>query len=356
MNLSTNLVLHNGGGLYLITSELNSKSYNLYFNENQANGNGGGIHADNSSITIEGELHLINNVAENGGAISLERYTKLLGMSDKNDTINLISNTANHHGGALYVNDETNSEMCAAEKNSDSSKTECFSRSVFFSFMDNSAGISGTNLFGGQLDRCTIYAEFHQVSKSELERAELGLAILQSSSDIDESQLDTINSDPVRLCFCRDDQPDCSYQPEPIQVNRRKAFSLKLAAFNHILRPIRADVDINSTASGKIAGQNINKVCTEVVLQFNLSTQVESANLTLSVIGPCNVAGISVKTAIIQFTCTCPIGFQVLVTNNKSCDCICHRVIQPYQKTECNPTIKSIIRRENFWISYINHN
>ena len=115
-------------------------------------------------------------------------------------------------------------------------------------------------------------------------------------------------------------------------------------------------MDINSTASGKIAGQNIDKVCTEIVLQFNLSTQVESANLTLSVIGPCDVPGISVKNAIIQFTCTCPIGFQVLVTNNKPCDCICHRVIQPYPKTECNPTIESIIRRENFLLSYINHN
>ena len=132
MNLSTNLVLHNGGGLYLIMSELNTKGHNLYFNENQANGNGGGIHADNSSITIEGEIHLINNVAENGGAISLERYTKLLGKSDNNDTINLISNTASHHGGALYyVKDETNSEMSAAVH---SSKTECFSRSVLLKF------------------------------------------------------------------------------------------------------------------------------------------------------------------------------------------------------------------------------
>lgn len=92
MNLSTNIVLHHGGGLHnsITMSELNTKGYNLYFNENQAKGNGGGIHAVNSSITIEGEIHLINNVAENGGAISLERYTKLLGKSDKNDTINLI--------------------------------------------------------------------------------------------------------------------------------------------------------------------------------------------------------------------------------------------------------------------------
>ena len=103
MNLSSNLVLHNGRDLYLIMSKLNTKGYNLYFNENQANGNGGGIHADNSSIIIEGEIHFIDNGTENGGAISLERYTKLLGKSDNNDTINLISNTASHQGGALYI-------------------------------------------------------------------------------------------------------------------------------------------------------------------------------------------------------------------------------------------------------------
>ena len=127
-----------------------------------------------------------------------------------------------------------------------------------------------------------MHTKFHQESKSGLKRAELGLDIFQNSSNIDESQLDTITSDPVRSCFCRDDRPDCSYQPEPIQVNRRKAFSLKLAAFNHILRPIRADVDINSTASDKIAGQNIDKVCTEIVLQFNLSIQVEHKNRHIS--------------------------------------------------------------------------
>ena len=59
----------------------------------------------------------------------------------------------------------------------DSSKTECFSRSVLFSFLDNSAGISGTNLFGGLLDICTMHAKFHQESKSGLKRAELGLDI-----------------------------------------------------------------------------------------------------------------------------------------------------------------------------------
>ena len=341
-------VMYNGGGLYMILSELNTKGYNLYFSENQANVKGGGIHAANSSITIRGEIHLINNVADSGGGISLEKYAKLIGKSGNNNTINLVSNRANHHGGALYVNDRTNPETCAVENHADSSNTECFSKSMFFNF---SAGISGANLYGGLLDRCTVYQDL----RSGLERAELGHRIIQNASNIDESQLDTVSSDPVRLCFCRDGQPDCSYQPHPIKVNRRKAFSLELVAFDHILRPIRADVDINSTASGKIAGQSINKFCTEVVLQFNLSTHVDSANLTLSIIGPCNVAEISVKNAIIQFICTCPIGFQILGSNNSSCDCICHQVTQIYEKTECNPTTESITRRENFWISYVDH-
>ena len=52
-------------------------------------------------------------------------------------------------------------------------------------------------------------------------------------------------------------------------VNRGKAFSLQLFAYNHVLMPIRADVDIDSLGSGRIVGQNIGNACTEVVVQFN---------------------------------------------------------------------------------------
>ena len=64
--------------------------------------------------------------------------------------------------------------------------SQCFSRSVLLNFLDNSAGISGANLFGGLLDRCIMHAKFHQESKSGLKRAELGLDIFQNSSNIDE--------------------------------------------------------------------------------------------------------------------------------------------------------------------------
>ena len=168
-NMTTNLAMHSGGGLYMTMSELNTKGYNLYVTENRANGKGGGIHAANSSIMVEGAIHLINNEAENGGGISLERYAKLMGSS-VNDSINLMSNKANRNGGALYVDDKTNPEMCAAiiiapDDSETSLKTRCFSKSAFFNFSGNSAGISGTNLFGGLFDRCTVNAETYQMSK-----------------------------------------------------------------------------------------------------------------------------------------------------------------------------------------------
>ena len=105
--------------------------------------------------------------------------------------------------------DEANPGMCAPVH---SSKTECFSRSVLFSFFDNSAGISGANLFGGLLDRCTMHAKFHQESKSGLKRAELGLDIFQNSSNIDEhSWILLLLIQFNYALICRDDRPDCSY-------------------------------------------------------------------------------------------------------------------------------------------------
>ena len=355
-NVSTNLAMHHGGGLYITMSELNAKGYHSYITKNQANSKGGGIHADNSSIIVEGTIHFTSNKAENGGAISLERNAKLKGMSYKNSSINLISNKASRHGGALYVDDKTNLEMCAAittQKDSEavSSKTECFSKAVFISFSDNFAGISGSNLFGGLFDRCTVHRESYQKTETN----KVGLASFQNSSNVNEFQLDTVNSHPVRLCFCRNSLPDCNYQPESIKVNRGKAFLLQLIAYNHISKPIRAAVDIHLSASGLVADRYIDNNCTDVVLQLNLFTHVDSDNLTLSVIGPCNVTGFSTKSTTIKLTCTCPIGFQMSNNNEKSCECVCDRVLQSYEKTECNPTTESIIRRENFWISYMNN-
>ena len=122
---------------------------------------GGGICATNSSVMIDGILHLISNEAKNGGRISLEGGAKLYGISGtESGSITFISNKASHHGGALYyVDDESNSTMCQTIMSTAViSETQCFSKSVIFYSYDNAANVSSFNLFGGLLDKCNSLA------------------------------------------------------------------------------------------------------------------------------------------------------------------------------------------------------
>ena len=354
-----NSAIRHGSGLYLTMSELKIKGESSYIAKNRANNNGGGIRATNSSIIIEGVVYFVSNEAENGGGVSLEKSAKLRGTLAENGQINFVTNRASHYGGALYVDDETNPDMCAADNvqsTTPSIDSECFSKSVFINMSDNSAGVSGPNLFGGLLDRCIIYNE---ISK-EYQMSKLGIMSFQNSSNINELQLDTISSHPVRLCFCRDGQLDCDYQPEPIQVNRGKAFSIKFIAYDQVHHAVNASIQcfLNSSAGGLGEGQqtqNINNACTKLI--YKLFTPNNYEELTFSAVrGPCNnILGISERSVVIEIICSCPIGFQISNDNETSCDCVCDQVFQSYEKTECNPTTESIIRRESFWISYINH-
>ena len=165
-------------------------------------------------MTVEGTVHFIGNKAENGGGISLEENANLHRLlAEKGHNFNFTENNATHYGGALYVADETHPDKCAAiTAQITTPSTECFSRLVFISVSDNSAGLSGSNLFGGLLDSCTVHHQFYLHFKNKF----LGIMNFLNSNNIDESELDTVSSHPVRLCFCRNGQPDCNYQPEPI--------------------------------------------------------------------------------------------------------------------------------------------
>ena len=358
--MTNNAATDMGGAVYLAKTnlELKVRGRNLYISGNTANNTGGGLHAANSSIIIRGTGYFTNNEAKNGGGISLERYAKLYGTSAQNDTVNFISNRASRHGGALYVDDGTNPDMCAAAITQNAtSTTECFSTSVFINFSDNSAGVSGSNLFGGLLDRCTstVHTDFPQ--ETEMHMGKPGVTTFRRSSNINASNLDSVTSHPVQLCFCIDSQPYCNYHPVSIQAGRRKAFSIELIAYDQLSNAVNATIDGSLSSSTGGLGmdqeiQSINKACTE--LQFTLFSPLDSEDLILSMRGPCNVTGISERSVRIEVTCICPIGFQISNNDETACDCVCHQVLQPYDKT-CNSTTQSIVRKDNFWIAYIDY-
>ena len=350
-----NSAFGSGGGLYVIDSKLSMRGNSSYVSENGAMEAGGGLHAANSSITVTGSVYLTHNVAKNGGGVSLKRYTKLYG-SDPGDVFNFVSNRARSHGGALYVDDETNPNMCSVPITRNASlATECFFTSTFLNFSNNSAGVSGSNIFGGLLDRCTVNEK--QSYSKDMEVRSLGVTTLTNFSSITVSDLDTISSHPVRLCFCRGNQPDCDYKPESIQVERGHSFSIKLIAYDDVDHAVDAKVEcsLNSSAGGLGEGQTIQKIsggCT--TLQFDLFSPFETEYLTLSMSGPCNITGISELTVKIEIICNCPIGFQIANNDRTKCICVCDEVLQQHDITKCNATTGTIIRKEHQWISYVN--
>ena len=146
VTIAHNTATGNGGGVYLSASELNcqQKSAFILFN-NTSLQKGGGLHATSSSITaisglgydnseyryIGTRIDFIKNRAKFGGGLSLEANAKLYILKfyqipianhyQYNINTAIFTGNSADYGGAVYVDDDTNSGTCASNP-----KTECF--------------------------------------------------------------------------------------------------------------------------------------------------------------------------------------------------------------------------------------
>ena len=342
MEIMNNLASDSGGGLHVIKSMLNVGGHDAYFGENAANLTGGGLHSSNSTVTINGTVTFASNRAQNGGGISMEGNDKLYGSTVNNDILNFLSNVATNHGGAIYVNDNKNTEFCG-----NSTATECFFSSIYLNFTDNIANVSGADIFGGFLHRC----------RTKRDRNLEGLKSLNQFSNIDTVTYNTISSLPVQVCFCRNGVPDCSYAPDSIQVTTEKSFAVEIIAYDQVTHGVNATFDCSLRSSVGLRQdqmiQHISTSCTKLNFNLELITKLGAEDLLLSVRGPCNNTESSDRHVHLNVTCYCPLGFQN--SNKNQCECVCHEVLRPYS-AECDIQTSSIVRNDKFWIAYTEHN
>ena len=366
--IANNVANVDGGGISLKQSRLEVEG-NCQIVNNVAV-RGGGIHASSSTIAVYqlGTLQVTNNSAEFGGGLYLEVNSKLYILknmavtSPNNESIISCTGNRANSGGAIYVADDTNSGACSPDN-------ECFIQTlalhgtlltqieinVFFS--ENIASEQGSNLFGGLLDRC-VPSSFAEVYNTETILNYTGVTYLGNISNI---ELHSISSEPVRICFCNSEhEPDCSYQPPTIRVQKGKEFSVSLVAVDQVNHTVNAD--ISSVLSSPLGGfgedqqtQSVERNCTN--LTFNVFSPQDSVTLNIYPNGPCRSATLSTSNVTIEFLdCTCPVGFQPL-SNNQSlsrCECVCDIKLSPYI-TDCDVVINSVFRKgTNSWITYIN--
>ena len=396
--IANNTATKTGGGMFLYQSELNFQGNStLNVSGNNATIKGGGIHATSSSIKLEfytytlkhrSTVYFTENWAKRGGGLFLEVNAKLYIMTKAlalfqlpgHHTLVFTANSADY-GGAVYVADETASATCESiSYRIHSTATECFVQALSLSidkivvpysyihFRKNLAHYSGSILFGGLLDRCTLspFAKAYGPGDSETgpDLPPINLDSWHGSINgvpftITDSELNTsISSYPVRICFCcNNGQPDCSYHPPRIQVKKGEQFTVTLVAVDQINSTV-GNTTIRTSLSSQHGGlgegqhnQTVIDGCTE--LKFNAFSPHPTEELVMYADGPCKDAPLSQRRIPIQFSpCSCPIGFQSKGEETK-CDCECDSTIQEHI-TDCDPQTKTLVREGNFWITFIN--
>ena len=386
--ITNNNATDSGGGIYLYQSEINCQDCcRLQILNNTATQKGGGIHAISSSVKVyTGEsqiatsvVHFSQNSAKKGGGLCLEVNAKLYVLKTYSSKTSLYAlrftaNVANY-GGAVYVTDDTNSVTCASTSyRTQYTSTECFMQTLVLhgtvssninlvntNFAENCAEISGSTLYGGLLDRCTVspsaevyinYNDYYGAQPAAMSGSEYITSITNINTT-------SINSDPVRICFCNNtNRPDCHQKPPVIHVPKGENFTVSLVAVDQLNYTI-SHATIHSlpslTESGLREGQLIQRTteaCTD--LTFSVFSPHQSEELILYPDGPCKDAKLSQSRLVIQFTtCECPLGFQPKSTETTRCECECDSSLKPFI-TDCVPATKALIREDSFWLTYIN--
>ena len=412
VTIAHNTANRNGGGVYLSTSELNCQQRSIFvlFN-NTAARKGGGLHAISSSIKAASllkyddqhidrryygtRMNITENAAGKGGGLSLEANSKLYILKyssihsydayhDTNTTI-FTANSA-VYGGAVYVDDDTNSGMCASDP-----KMGCFlqvlaiykllssswhlnTQSVYFA--RNYASLSGSILYGGLLDRCAIsqFAEVYQKYSNDYGDRDNAIAYFMNVSNPKISYTNdvlakreeiytSVSSSPVRVCLCINNHHDggCTHNNYTLEVKKGEAFTISVIAVDQIGHPVKATIypSLNYAESSLAEGELARKIPAECTyLTFNVFSPHNYESLTLYASdGPCKDVELSRAKIEIQFLpCSCPIGLQVSGKSSTNCTCECHSDIRQYVE-QCDSHTGLLIKvaQSKTWISYISN-
>ena len=360
-----------GGGLYVHNTEFYG---NAIIAENFVTEGGGGIYASRSTFFMMDNTTIIaNNSAMNGGGLLLSSDSKL--YQQPGIAVHFISNSAKSTGGAIKVEESNPLTYCiTSERNFDVSSSDCFFQaqqkyiwelSSFYKFQtlisflnvshtmqfeNNSAVEAGTDLYGGSVDNCTLKS-FEFATDYEDSRAISGYLF-----DVMTENKATACSDPLNICSCKDDLPNCtgSYHPEPVYPGG--TLEVPVIALGQRNGPTAAVIKVVDTSNSiKLTSleysQNINNSCTMMKYTILSRAVGTTQEMTLYAQGPCSPTQTNTLTVTVSIQ-HCPPGFQLSMNEPI---CICADRLQQFTNT-CIVDNRIVMRVHNaeFWVGYDN--
>ena len=353
-----------GGGLYVHNTEFNGSAL---FNKNSVTKGGGGIYASRSTFYLTDNTMIIaNNSAVDGGGVLLSGDSKL--YQPPGTAIHLISNGAKSTGGAIKVEESSPLTYCiTTEGNVDASNSDCFFQiqqntksllsfrqfetfiarlNVRMYFDNNSAVDTGTDLYGGSVDNCTLNSFKFMTHYNYDSRAISGYLF-----DVITENKSAISSIPLHICTCTG-----SYHPEPVYPGETlEIMVIALGQRNGTTPAVIhvTDTSNNVSISNLEGTQNIDNSCNTLKYTIQSRAVGTTQEMTLYAQGPCSPTQINTLTVTMNIQ-NCPPGFQLSMNEPI---CICAERLQHFTNT-CLVDSTTVLREHNaeFWVGYDSNN
>ncbi len=343
-----------GGAIYGLYSHFTVSGVTL-FKHNTATSEGGAFFTIGGTVTLKGAVTFTSNTAQRGGAIYFQDETSLILRPGTN--LSTSHNHATKYGGAIHKRDSITLIQCSFDGNNTnliSFLPQCFLQideiansiiSVSINSYNDSAGIDGSFLYGGQLSRCWMTPE-RIVPYTLLRKRVINI---ESPGNTNEA----ITSEPYQLCFCENNEElDCS-GVKNVQTQRGQKFNITLIAFAQGGALTQAQVTAIVSPTGLQISQrtqNLPPYCTNV--SYNFYSTEKNEELVLYPNGPCGDTGLaSVNISVTLLPC--PDGF--FQFNEQ---CVCEKRLKVYNP-ECIIDESIYFERKSgskFWMSALYSN
>ena len=176
-----------------------------------------------SKVRISGKVNFTGNTAFRGAAITFTQGGKMIVSEDSH--IIFKNNYARITGGAIYITTSYIKLRILPVFPILGITTECFIEVEGYTqhhltFLNNRAGLGGNELYGGGLQYgCNRNCKRTPWLVAPQHTSDTCLAEFLAVSDIKNSTLSNISSDPSRVCLCVDKKPDCLNIFKTVQTN-----------------------------------------------------------------------------------------------------------------------------------------
>ena len=340
--------------------------HNCHFQDNNSTALGGNYMA---YILFEGNLTFLRNRAKRGAGIFL--YATYASLKP-NTHLYFEDNYAENVGGAIYIDDEqtfVKGYLCLLYPMLPMD-LQLENANISISFVNNTAGIAGSALYGGYIDTCepSLLLSVIDVDESspiwDYPPSLVYNLILNYTS---ETGLSVISSDPLGVCYCDESNtfPNCFQREKALESFPGQTFNVSVVAVGQrdgvvpsTLYAIFKDTNTpHSYSLGELQGsQRSGTGCTN--LTFNVySSTIDVIQLFLTVENPATPKQPFKSTlfspSLLSVTLSsCPLGFNLSGTPPK-CRCVSqlkeHGII-------CDIDTQRITRPTGVWIEYYPQN